>query len=127
MVIAGHFALTASVRSRVPLHPLASVALTVNVKNPVCAGVPARTPPADRLIPAGIAPDATFQANGALPPDADSTIGGYGAPAVAAARFVAPIAMAGQPTVRVSVVTTTHPFASVAITVMLCEPSNVGV
>jgi len=54
----------------VPVHPFASVAVTVKEKLPEAEGVPERTPLEDRERPPGSVPLVTLNEYGAVPPEA---------------------------------------------------------
>ena len=54
--------------------PLASVALTPNVKLPWVVGVPVIEPPGDRVSPGGRAPEESANVYGAVPPEAVSVV-----------------------------------------------------
>jgi hypothetical protein len=56
-VIAGH--VTLSEYERLPVHPLLSVAVTVNVDDPAALGVPVSAPPDASDTPAGNVPEVT--------------------------------------------------------------------
>ena len=50
------------------MQPLASLALTVNVKLPCALGVPESVPVLEKVSPVGKEPDVTVKLYGALPP-----------------------------------------------------------
>jgi hypothetical protein len=66
--------LMTNVYARLPVQPRESVAVTVNVKLPVCIGVPERTPAAESERPAGSEPAETANVYGATPPTAASVL-----------------------------------------------------
>src|SRR3954451_15958233 len=110
-----------------PKQPFASVALTVIGNEPVCVGVPERTPAADSPSPAGSEPLLSVNVTGAM-----------ALPAVKVwlkGTFTVPVFVAGlvtvmtwQLTVGVYVPpTAVQPFASVTLTVIGNEPVCVGV
>lgn len=58
----------------VPLVPAASNAWIVKVDTPAVVGVPASTPPADSVRPAGKDPESTLNVYGAMPPLATKVV-----------------------------------------------------
>jgi hypothetical protein len=56
------------VNVRIPVHPMASVAVTVNVEDPASEGVPVSVPWPDNESPAGSEPDVRAKAYGPVPP-----------------------------------------------------------
>ena len=55
----------------VPVHPCASVAVTVKLDVPMVVGIPERVPEGESVNPAGKAPAVRANEYGAVPPDAE--------------------------------------------------------
>jgi len=92
---------TTSVSARVPVHPLASVAVTVKLNVPVTVGVPERTPAVVRVIPAGSAPAVTAYVTVPTPPVCVNVTGPYATPAVPFERLAGLTVMTGHSTTSV--------------------------
>src|SRR5258707_10725461 len=129
MLMLGHLGLTSSESGSVPKQPFTSVALTVNGNVPVCAGVPERTPAFERLIPAGRAGVTRLQVTAPTPPVWERLTAVYAMPEMPGARLTGAIVIEGQVTPIPSGTASgaEHPFASVAVTLMLKTPVAAGV
>ena len=57
-----------TVYDRFPVHPCASVAVTVKLKFPTVVGVPDKSPAKERVSPPGNVPDVVVKEYGAVPP-----------------------------------------------------------
>jgi hypothetical protein len=77
-------AATVTLYARLPVLPLASVAVTVNALVAAVVGVPVTAPPLDKLNPAGNVPLVTAYVYGPVPPVA-ATVPVYAVPTVPSA------------------------------------------
>jgi hypothetical protein len=106
--------------------PTLSATRTIKLKVPSVDGVPLMMPvPAVRFNPAGIVPDITDQANGAVPPVA-CRLCEYEAPTVAAGSVVV-VTAGGEATVMLSAFEAEAPTLSATRIVKLAVPGDDGV
>src|SRR5512140_97058 len=117
-----------SAKSRLPVHPWESVAITVKPEVPAIVGVPESSPPEESVRPTGRLPEAKTKVYGAVPPVAERSWL-YATPTVpvgsgeGASRIVG---HAGGFMTSAKSRLPVHPWESVAITVKLEVPAMVG-
>jgi hypothetical protein len=109
-----------------PVHPFASIAVTVKLNVPAVVGVPV-IPPVDEFKdrPGGSAPETTLSVYGGAPPEA-VTVVVYSMPIIPFGDEARKSVIVGQ-ALMVYACEPWHPFASVAVTVKLNVPAVVGV
>lgn len=114
----------------VELQPLVSVAVTLIVKLPVCAGIPVIRPSVLILIPCGSVPEFTVKLYGAVPPDAVNwplTLLPAVNPLIPLLETVISLQAGCDEIVIVIVPLPVHPLASVAVALNENVPAAVGV